>query len=145
MTSTDYIVEVLGGRKLLKTGRKISPGQLHERIRAGLPYKSLQALLTKLRLSRRDAVAVLHLPGRTLARRKHSQKLPADESDRLFRLARIGAQAVQVLGSEAKAATWLQRPNRALNGDPPLKLLETDIGARQVEQLLGRIEHGIVS
>jgi uncharacterized protein (DUF2384 family) len=41
--------------------------------------------------------------------------------------------------------TWLQRPNRALNGELPIRLLDTDIGARQVEDILGKIEHGNVS
>ena len=55
------------------------------------------------------------------------------------------AQAVSVFGAEDKATTWLQRPNRALNGERPIQLLDTDLGARQVEDVLGRIEHGIAS
>ena len=50
-----------------------------------------------------------------------------------------------MLGTEEKAAMWLSRPNRALNGELPIRLLDTDVGARQVEDLLGRIEHGVVS
>jgi putative toxin-antitoxin system antitoxin component (TIGR02293 family) len=49
-----------------------------------------------------------------------------------------------VLGTEDKAATWLSRPNRALNGEIPIRLLDTDVGARQVEDILGRIEYGVV-
>jgi putative toxin-antitoxin system antitoxin component (TIGR02293 family) len=62
----------------------------------------------------------------------------------LYRIARVAAQAFAVFGSEEKAAVWLRRPNRALNGDLPVHLLDTDVGARQVEDILGRIEHGIV-
>ena len=46
---------------------------------------------------------------------------------------------------EDKASTWLRRPNRALNNERPLRLLDTDVGARQVEDILGRIAHGVVS
>ncbi|MGH7857479.1 MAG: antitoxin Xre/MbcA/ParS toxin-binding domain-containing protein, partial [Candidatus Binatia bacterium] len=63
----------------------------------------------------------------------------------LYRLARVGAMAVRVLGSEEKAGRWLHRPNRALGNESPLSLLDTAIGAREVEDLLGRIEHGVVS
>jgi putative toxin-antitoxin system antitoxin component (TIGR02293 family) len=48
------------------------------------------------------------------------------------------------LGSEEKAARWLRRPNRALGNQAPLDLMDSDIGTRQVEEVLGRIEHGIV-
>jgi putative toxin-antitoxin system antitoxin component (TIGR02293 family) len=57
----------------------------------------------------------------------------------------VAAQAFAVFGAEDRAATWLRRPNRALNGELPIDLLDTDVGARQIEDILGRIEHGIVS
>jgi len=41
--------------------------------------------------------------------------------------------------SDDEAATWLQRPNRELNGELPIRLLDTDVGARQVEDILGRL------
>jgi putative toxin-antitoxin system antitoxin component (TIGR02293 family) len=85
------------------------------------------------------------MPARTLARRRISRRLAADESDRLYRLARIAAQAFAVFGTEEKASTWLRRPNRALDHELPLRLLDTDLGTRQVEDILGRIEHGVVS
>jgi putative toxin-antitoxin system antitoxin component (TIGR02293 family) len=66
------------------------------------------------------------------------------ESDRLVRLARVAAHAVKVFGSEEKAATWLHRPNRSLNNQPPLRLLRTDLGANQVDETLSRMEHGVV-
>jgi putative toxin-antitoxin system antitoxin component (TIGR02293 family) len=80
-----------------------------------------------------------------VARRKKEERLRADESDRLFRVARIAVQATEVLGSVEKASRWLHRPNLALGDQAPLKLLDTDIGARQVEEILGRIEHGVYS
>ena len=84
------------------------------------------------------------MPARTMARRRLSRKLDPVESDRLYRIARVAAQAVSVFGTEDQATTWLQRPNRALGGQLPIRLLDTDVGARQVEDVLGRIEHGIV-
>lgn len=143
MTQTGQIVESLGGRKIL--GRNIrSLEQLREQVRKGLPYGSVEALAQKLRLQKSEAAALMHLPERTLARRKKQNKLRADESDRLFRIARIQALAAEVLGSEDKAADWLRRPNRALNGQSPLERLDTDLGTKQVEDILGRIQHGII-
>lgn len=144
MLRTESIIGVLGGRKVLK--RRISSlGELRQTVNAGLPYASLEVVMAKFGLARDETAAVLRLPQRTLARRKKDRRLRADESDRLLRLARIGAQAAEVLGSEEKAARWLRRPNRALENRVPLELLDSDIGSRQVEDILGRIEHGVVS
>ena len=144
MLNTGSIVEVLGGRKALKR-RVATLADLRDTVRAGLPYASLETLMGKFALARTEAAAAINLPQRTIARRKKERRLRADESDRLFRLARIAAHAAAVLGSEEKAARWLHRPNRALGNQPPLELLDSDIGARQVETLLGRIEHGLLS
>jgi putative toxin-antitoxin system antitoxin component (TIGR02293 family) len=144
MLQTAALVEALGGKKVLKR-RITNLDELRETVKAGLPYASLEALIGKFGLAREEAAAALHLPQRTIARRKKEQKLQADESDRLLRLARITAQAAVTLRSEEKAAQWLRRRNRALGNQTPLDLIDSDIGTRQVEEVLGRIEHGNVS
>ncbi|MDN5942701.1 MAG: DUF2384 domain-containing protein [Nitrospira sp.] len=144
MLRTADIVEALGGRKVLK--RQISNlNELRETVDAGLPYASLEAVMVKFGLARGEAASALHLPQRTFARRKKERKLRAGESDRLLRLARLGAQASYVLGSEEKVAIWLRRSNRALGNQVPLELLDSEIGTRQVEEVLGRIEYGVYS
>jgi putative toxin-antitoxin system antitoxin component (TIGR02293 family) len=80
-----------------------------------------------------------------MARRKEERRLSASESDRLYRLARIAARAEEVLGASEEARRWLVAPNRALGSVAPLSLLDTDEGARQVEAILGRLEHGVFS
>jgi len=144
MTAAATIFETLGGQNVLRGGR---PGltELGERVRGGLPYAALEAVMRQLGLNREQVAEALHLPERTLARRKKERRLHPDESDRLFRLARIAAQTAEVLGSTDKAARWLRQPNRALGGRVPLALLDTDAGTREVEEVLGRIEHGVVS
>ena len=144
MLYMEAVVEALGGRKVLKR-RIANLDELRETVKAGLPYASLEALMDKFGLAREEVAAALHLPQRTIARRKKEQKLQADESDRLLRLARVSAQATATLGTEDKAAQWLRRPNRALGNRIPLDLIDSDIGIRQVEEVLGRIEHGNIS
>ena len=72
-------------------------------------------------------------------------RLARYESDRLYRLARVVALAKRHIGDEEAAARWLRRPNRALGGNVPLELLDTELGARAVENVLGRIAFGGVS
>jgi putative toxin-antitoxin system antitoxin component (TIGR02293 family) len=144
MTATEYVIEALGGASIFKGGNVPTAAELRERVERGLPYRSLESVRERLRLTLPEFASVLHMPPRTLARRKQARRLDADESDRLYRLARMAAHAVAVFGTEDKATTWLHRPNRALGGETPVRLLGTDIGARQVEEVLGRLEHGLV-
>ena len=85
------------------------------------------------------------LPRKTLANRRRSGRLTPGQSDRLLRVARVVARAETTFGDGAKAASWLRRPTRALGGEAPLDLLDTDEGAREVETLLGRIDHGLAA
>jgi len=144
MVATARLVETLGGRCLLR-GRSLDDDTLIERVRSGLPYTALQAIVTRLGITPERLGHVLDLPIRTLARRKREGRLRADESDRLMRLALILTFAEEVLGNRERAVAWLQKPNRALGGKTPLDRLDTGIGARQVEQMLLRIAHGVYS
>lgn len=137
-------MHLLGGPRTIVGRSEPSERDVRERIRAGLPYRSFETVRERLQLSVPEAAGVLGVPLRTLARRRIEKKFASDESDRLYRLARIAAQAVRVLGSDEKAAAWLRRPNRSLGGETPLEVLDTDIGTRETEEALGRLEHGIV-
>lgn len=144
MASTGGIYKALGGKKVLKKPAS-HYGTLIEHVRSGLPYAALEAVVERFEIPRDDVLRILHVPLRTLARRKRERVFRPDESDRLLRLGRIAAMAEEVLGTREKAAAWLQDPNRALGGPRPLDRLDTDLGARQVEQILGRIAHGVYS
>ncbi len=144
MTQTASIYEALGGTAVMPASNA-SLEELREQIRHGLPFSALEALMVKFDLGREEVSEALHLPARTLTRRKAEQLLRPDESDRLVRLASVAARAVEVLGSAEKASRWLQRPNRSLGGQVPLELLDTSVGTRQVEEVLGRIEDGVYS
>jgi putative toxin-antitoxin system antitoxin component (TIGR02293 family) len=144
MTSSG-IAEVLGGRKVL--GRSIrSFRELTDLIRQGLPSGSLTVLGEKLDLKNAALSQKLGIPPRTLTRRlsRHS-RLTAAESDRTVRVARVYATAVEMIGNKVKAAEWLSTPNRALGGQAPIDQLDTDLGAREVENTLGRIAYGVYS
>jgi putative toxin-antitoxin system antitoxin component (TIGR02293 family) len=144
MISSARLVETLGGAKVFRE-RPSTYRVVVDRVRAGLPYAALEAVATRFEIPQEAMVRVLHLPTRTLARRKKEQRLRPDESDRLLRLGRVAAIAEQVLGSRANASRWLRAPNMALGGPSPLDQLDTDLGAHQVEEILGRIEHGVYS
>lgn len=139
------IAEVLGGRKVL--GQSIRKADdLAQLIRKGLPAGSVSALAERLHIGNAALSGKLGIPQRTLTRRlSQSALLTPSESDRTVRVARIYASAVEMIGDEQKAISWLTSPNRALGGERPLDQLDTDTGARMVEDILGRIAYGVYS
>ena len=142
---TEAIANILGGRKVL--GRDVKkPADLAQLVRGGLPAGSVTALAAKLSLANAELSRKLGIPQRTLTRRLSRQgRLTAAESDRAARLARVYANAVEMIGGDERAIQWLLTRNRALEGQRPFDLLDTDVGAREVEDLLGRIAYGVYS
>jgi putative toxin-antitoxin system antitoxin component (TIGR02293 family) len=142
---TEAIARVLGGRKVLgKTVR--TPDDLANLVRRGLPATSVTILAVKLSVGHAALSHQLGIPQRTLTRRlSRPSRLTAAESDRTARLARVYADAVEMIGDEDRAVRWLLTPNRALGGERPLDRVDTDVGAREVEDILGRIAYGVYS
>jgi putative toxin-antitoxin system antitoxin component (TIGR02293 family) len=143
MTMADRIVDALGGNEALQA-KVHTLEQLRQSVRRGLPFRAFEAVTANYGLPKASVSVLLRTPERTLMRRKKGARFLADESDRLVRVARIAALAEETLGQRDKAGRWLQKANRALGGATPLEHLDTELGARQVEQVLGRIGHGII-
>lgn len=119
---------------------------LLDQLRGGLPYRALERFQRNVRLSLAALAELLQIPPRTLARRKAQGRLQPDESDRLVRASRVFAHALDLFeGDLAAAKTWLDTPLAALGRRTPYELAQTEVGAREVEDLIGRLEHGIPS
>ena len=144
MVTAQRLVSALGGRKTFPA-RVRGWDDLRLRIRIGLAFASFDALSRRYGIDSAEMARVLDLPSRTVARRKHEKRFKPEESDRLVRLGRVAALAEQVLGDAEKATRWLHEPNRALGHEAPLEQLDTEIGARQVEDVLTRAAHGVFS
>jgi len=125
--------------------RDASATQRAEAIRDGLPAEAFDWLKTKLGLTAEELADVVHIPRRTVSRRKKEGRFKPDESERVLRLIRLYQRAVQVLGGREEARKWMQESNYALGGETPLDFADTEPGARRVERLLGQIDHGIVT
>jgi putative toxin-antitoxin system antitoxin component (TIGR02293 family) len=121
-----------------------SSAKLHEQVKVGLPYAALDRLQERLDHDLIDLSQVIHIPGRTLQRRKVEGRLQPDESDRLLRFARILWKTIELFGGDLDAAVgWLVAPVAGLGGVPPLELAQSEPGTLEVEALIGRLEHGV--
>jgi putative toxin-antitoxin system antitoxin component (TIGR02293 family) len=111
-------------------------------VRRGLPMRAFEVVCGALGVPRERLARVVQVPVRTLARRK---VFKPDESERILRVGRLVERAQEVLGSEEAARRWMTQPVRALGGAVPLDHADTEPGARAVEDVLGRLEHGVYS
>jgi putative toxin-antitoxin system antitoxin component (TIGR02293 family) len=123
----------------------MNPKETVETIRAGLPMVEFEALRELLGLGAEELAAHLAISRSTLVRRRKAGRLDMLESDRLLRYARLFARTKEVFASDDAAREWLHSPARALGYVSPLEFAETEAGARETENLLGRIEHGVFS
>jgi putative toxin-antitoxin system antitoxin component (TIGR02293 family) len=112
-------------------------------VRKGFVVAKVDVLSERLHLPKTQTLRVLGLPQQTFNRRKAQGRLNADESDRVVRYAELLARATDLLGSDNAAADWLNTAAPALNGETPIEHATTELGAREVMQLIGRLEHGI--
>ena len=134
---------MLGGEAV--TGPVRTELDLVRLVRRGVPTRAVDHFLRASHLTF-NAIEGHVMARRTFRRRQDAaQPLDPAESDRLVRLVRIVAAAEETFVDSGTALSWLARENRALDGLTPLSLADTDLGARSVETLLGRIGHGIAA
>jgi putative toxin-antitoxin system antitoxin component (TIGR02293 family) len=118
--------------------------RLVDAVREGLPVGVVDEILEAGRLTAAE-LDRLALPRKTLTHRRVLGRLSAEQSDRLVRILRVIREAEETFANPEKAHRWLRRRTSALADNAPLDLLDTEVGARRVEALLGRIAHGIAA
>ena len=121
------------------------PTGLIAAVKAGLDVRIFVDVARRLGVSEARLADIAGIAPTTLGRRKRAGALAPDESEHVLRLAALLERATQVFGDESDAADWLRTTNLALDGVTPLALADTELGAREVDDLLGRLEHGVYS
>lgn len=116
-----------------------------ELTRKGIKPSLVKRVIKEVDISQEEFTTYLHLGSRTLSRRfeKANELLTQEESEKVIRLARVFLEANEVFKNTSKTSEWLKRNNRALNNQSPISLLDSEIGAAQVFDVLGRIREGV--
>jgi len=115
------------------------------RIQAGLSFRAVQNLQKALDIPLETVASMLGMSRATLHRRKLQGKIDEDESEKLVRYQRLLKKAEDVFGDGKSAREWLRHKQAGLGKAVPLDFARTEIGAREVENLLGRLEYGVYS
>ncbi|HLY53960.1 MAG TPA: antitoxin Xre/MbcA/ParS toxin-binding domain-containing protein [Stellaceae bacterium] len=141
-------VALLGGRSTLRRPVR-SRLEAHDLLREGLPGHALKHLVNSigiLRAARHDSLEkAVGISLRTYQRRKEApdRKLSPEQSGRAWKFAEILGRVIALLGSQAEAEDWLERPAMALDQRRPIDLLSTPAGVESVEDHLTRLEYGV--
>lgn len=139
--------EFLGGSAAIRRTVK-TEFDVHDVLLNGLPSAALSHLLEQvIELDPEDVLKAVGVSARTVQRRSHRPReaLSVEQSSRTWKFAELLAKATRVFGDQVAAEQWLASPAFALGERRPIDLLSTAVGAGLVEQLLGRIEHGVYS
>lgn len=121
------------------------PHDLIKAVKDGLSVQVFRTLAEKLEVSEAALASLAGISSTTLTRRKRTGQLTPGESEHVLRIAGLLERAAQVFETVSDAAAWLKTPNLSLDNATPLLYADTEIGAREVESLLGRIDYGVYS
>jgi putative toxin-antitoxin system antitoxin component (TIGR02293 family) len=133
---------LVGRKDLIRGIGKASIQTIITAIAAGLPTESVDKVKDLIGVNRGMLSRILNVSPRTLSRR---QTLKPAASERLFRVSGLFQKALEVLGDRSEAQRWFTTPKKALGGSTPFEYSETEVGAGEVGDLLGRIEYGVYS
>ena len=133
--------DALIGLNLIRTEKN----ELIQNIKKGLPISAFEKIQKELDVSTDTLASTVNIASRTLARRKKEGRFQPDESERVLRIASLFDRALQVLHNQNRVQLWFKSPQKGLGGKTPLEYADTEPGAREVEDLLGRLEHGVFS
>jgi putative toxin-antitoxin system antitoxin component (TIGR02293 family) len=141
MIPASDVAEVMGGEVVLGTDVH-SLSDLEAVVSRGLPKQALRHIAQRLFPESRRLNDVVYkvVPEATYKRRS---RLTAAESERTERLARVIAAAEYVWDNQADAREWLSRAHPELSGKTPFEAAMTELGARQVEELLAKLFYGL--
>lgn len=115
-------------------------------VRCGLPFAALEKLVAAVGSTQKEVASVLGIPATTLSRRRRGGRLTPVESDHVIRIARLAVMARDLMAGDPVAAQrWFTTPHSILGDETPLRHASTETGGREVEDLIGRLRHGVFS
>jgi putative toxin-antitoxin system antitoxin component (TIGR02293 family) len=119
------------------------PLEILTQVRNGLPAAMFEQVASTLGLSAGALAAKLGIARRTMPRNRGSRaSLSSETSEKLLRVARVRNLGCRLFTTDAAVSKWLSKPDASLGNIAPLDLLDTDLGAREVENLLRALAFG---
>ncbi len=116
-----------------------------QRVEDGLPVMDIVHFGKLAGFTNEELARLIQIPARTYARRVADRaRLKTHEGERAARLMRVFDRAKQLFVTDENTRGWFNARLLVLGGKTPLEYAQTEPGAREVENIIGRLEHGIV-
>jgi len=112
--------------------------------RSGIQTKYISKIQTYTSLSDKELSSLLPISQRQLFRYTPSHKLNKEITAHLIQLLEMFQKGFTLFGEE-KFKIWIRTPNKVLSNNQPLEIMDTSIGIEMIEDVIGRIEHGVYS
>lgn len=145
-TTGSKALKLPGNEVFRRLGLVRDGADLVKQIHRGFPVDVVEKLASELHVSQQTVLKITRIAPATLTRRSRSASglLSSEESDRVYRIAAALCRALQLYEGDVESARrWLNEPAKALAGESPLEHLDTEAGAAEVHDLIGRLEHGV--
>jgi putative toxin-antitoxin system antitoxin component (TIGR02293 family) len=124
---------------------QIQPMHKIKIVKEGIPKKALELLKDKARLDYNQLARVLDVSRQTLTNKKANGKFNQEVSNKILALADIYSYGYDVFQDTERFNRWIFSENSALGGRVPFEILTTYYGRLSVNNIIGRIEHGVYS
>lgn len=143
--SLNHLQKLLGPEVVGSLGASGGVGLnvVRETVEKGLPSEAvaeLQKELADLGVPRPSEYVEVIASRATRARR---ETLTPEQGERFVRIAGVLARALDVWGDQDDAADFLVSPHPLLDGDTPIDRARSELGARQVDDLLTKLDLGL--
>jgi putative toxin-antitoxin system antitoxin component (TIGR02293 family) len=139
MINANRIAEVMG----LPNDQVKSLMDLEEAVEHGLPASALDNVALSLASEGPSRTEILNSLIPPASRSRYKEKLTADQSSKVERIARVFATAIFVLDDRDEARRFMTSHHPLLSNRTPFQAAMTDLGARRVEEMLWRVFYGI--
>ena len=122
--------------QIAKSGRL----QTINAIKKGVAYSTFETLREEIGVSKETLSKTVSITLRTLHRRKQEGKFRSDETERVYRIARLFDKTLALFdGDLFQARHWLNTPKKALKGKTPMEFSDTELGTQEIIDLIGRV------
>jgi|SRR5450432_1091565 putative toxin-antitoxin system antitoxin component (TIGR02293 family) len=135
----DPVVYILLNNKRRSMNEKI------KFVRTGVTKKILVNIKNKTKLDYDELAKVLSVGRATLINKSGNRPFNLALSDRIVGLADLYDHGYKVFGGADNFNEWMFTANRALGGQKPYDIIDTQYGKDEVRDLIGRIDYGIYS
>jgi putative toxin-antitoxin system antitoxin component (TIGR02293 family) len=112
--------------------------------RRGIQTKYIEQIQNFTSLTDKELSSNLPISQRQLFRYPADHKLNKEITSHLIQIIELFQKGFKLFG-EKKFKIWIRTSNKVLNDNKPIEIMDTSIGIEMIEDVIGRIEHGVYS